>query len=779
MDSLLPPLDRTYPVLGWEGAELYPGVVVERLETDESNLRALTLGVEHCLVVSRSSEALGRTGTGTVAILAKIRSVASKAEGIKATLEGLARVRLERLAVERSVLFARARKTEDKPRRIEPAEVNELCDRLLALEFGSSRTKAKVANIVLEYRSEPERLIDKAAAVLGLRPGDNRALLREPNPRARLRRLTSLIEVRLVRQAVVASLDVKMATRERRRFLREKLAELRKELGEPEPHRRWLAGLEEVLHDLPLPEDVHEVVEHQLEHLDTVQPNSADAARVRNHLEWIASLPWAEPEIDASPERFERVMESLADSHVGLKEVKTRIAEFLAVRELGGGARGTVLLFNGPPGTGKSSLGESVAKALGRPFVTIPVGAVTSERELIGSSYRLGSGQPGAILAGLARTGAANPVILIDEIDKLSLGGEGDAAGALLSVLDPEKNASFLDHYLGATFDLSRCVFLATSNDLDELPEALLDRMEVIEFSSFTEAEKIRIARMHLIPRAIEQAGLTAADLKVSPAALREIIRSYTEEAGVRQLHRHLLKLARRAAIRILEQGRGLWVKKGDLSRHLGPKTFDEELRIDRSEVGVTNGLAWTSVGGSLLPIEMIAMPGSGRTILTGSVGEVLRESVQTAFSFVRSRLEEFELPTDAFEHLDMHVHFPSAATPKDGPSAGIAIASAVMSVLTDHPLHHDVALSGELSLRGNVLAVGGIREKCLAAARNGIREVILPARNAEEVARFESDLSDQLTIHLVDHVDEVFDLVLGAQAGPRRLPRRRRATGS
>ncbi|MEX1024285.1 MAG: S16 family serine protease [Planctomycetota bacterium] len=529
---------------------------------------------------------------------------------------------------------------------------------------------------------------------------------------------------------------------------------------------------------LPLTPAVREVVDHQLDLLLGLSSGSTEAARIRSHLEWITHLPWAEPAADRDPDRFERVMHSLAESHVGLDDVKKRIAEFLAVRELGGGSQGTVLLFHGPPGTGKSSLGRSVAEALGRPFLTIPVGAILRERELAGSPYRLSTGQPGAILQGLARGGAPNAVVLLDEIDKLSFGGEGDAAGALLQILDCDQNGEFFDHYLGAPFDLSRCVFLATANETEDLPEALLDRMETIEFSSFTEAEKVRIARKHLIPRAVEQAGLSDADLKVTPAALKEILRGYTEEAGVRQFHRLILKLARAAAVRVLEENRGLWVKKGDLSRLLGPKSAEEELRHDRPEIGVATGLAWTSAGGSLLPIEILAMPGSGRTILTGSVGEVLRESVQTAISFVRSRFDGLDLAPDALDHLDLHLHFPSASTPKDGPSAGIAITVAVLSVLTDQPLRHDVALSGELSLRGSVLPVGGVREKLLAAIRNGIREVVLPAGNAEEVLRLAPALRAQVSVHLVDHADELLPLVLAqpirTRRGPRRVGRRR-----
>jgi len=522
----------------------------------------------------------------------------------------------------------------------------------------------------------------------------------------------------------------------------------------------------------------------ELEHFRRASPDSPEFVRVRNWLEWTLELPWDGARAEGTKEApsLRRVTESLERSHVGLEEAKERIAEFLAVRHLGGGARGTVLCFLGPPGTGKSSMGRAMAAALQRPFLAIPMGATTQEREIVGTPHRLAGGMPGAILTGLHRCGAMNPVILLEEIDKISLGAEGTSSGALMQLLDPEQNADFLDNYLGLPFDLSRCLFLATANVAEEVPEALLDRMETIEFNGYSESEKLKIVRLHLLERARSQAGVDASQFRISPAALRTLIRSYTEEAGVRDLQRRLIALARKAAVQVLKDGPLLHVKKDDLVDLLGPRTVEEDLHRRRPSVGAATGLAWTSVGGALLPIESIAVPGSGRMILTGQLGEVLRESVQTAVSYVRARFGDLGLDAELLDSLDLHMHFPSAATPKDGPSAGIAIATALVSLLTKRPARHDVAMSGEMSLMGHVLPVGGIREKMLTAIRTGIPEVIVPMRNAEEIMRLSSDIRSQLTIHLIDNVIDAFGLALvrsrpaGGKARPSGSGRRRAA---
>jgi ATP-dependent Lon protease len=531
-----------------------------------------------------------------------------------------------------------------------------------------------------------------------------------------------------------------------------------------EARARVFAQIEERLRDARMTPAAEAHARRELDQLGEVAPGSPGAARIRAHLEWMLELPWSrrvEPPTVTPHERFAHVAQALDRGHVGLREVKERVAEYLAVRHLGGAARGTVLCFQGPPGTGKSTFGRAIARALGRPLVPIPVGGMTNEDELTGVSHRRDDGAPGAILAALHRARASNPVVLLEEIDKLHFGYEGNSAGALLHLLDREHQSEFVDQYLGVPFDLSDCLFIATVNDLSDCPESLQDRLEVVEFSGYTEVEKLTIARDHLLLRARRFAGITKSQLRLTPAALRLILTSYTEEAGVREMQRRLSALARKAAVKVVRSGSGLHVRKRDVAKLLGPPTVEEEIRQRRPAVGVTTGLAWTSAGGALLPIELLAMAGQGRMILTGQIGDVMRESVQTAISYVRTRFESLGLDGELLDSLDLHMHFPCAATPKDGPSAGIAIAAAITSCLTGLPARHDVAMTGELSLRGTVLPVGGIREKSLAAIRAGIGEIIVPEANAQEVLQLPTEIRSRLTFQLVSHAQEAVSLAL------------------
>ena len=685
--------------------------------------------------------------------------------GMRIVLQGIRRARVEDVEQHEGCLWAvpgRLEGTSLEPRRA-ARHLERLQLALKTLGEISPGFVGELSEMIPLYDGDAERISDLVASVLPLEYQEQARLVGEPDPLARLEMLERMLHERLLRARAEKSIDEKLAGKLRRDVLREKLEALRDELGEPGTHARELERLRETLAGLSLNPVARAAFEHELDLLRRSTPGAPSTARTQAHLEWALELPWRDPDsAQCSAGRpFERVAADLDRSHIGLEDVKRRISEILAIRRLGGGARGTVLCLIGPPGTGKSSMARAVATALDRRFLTIPVGAMTHEREFVGRSWLQEGATPGAILAGIHRTGVPDPVILLDEIDKLSLGGGGTAAGALLLLLDPDQNAEFFDHYLGAPFDLSRCLFLATANDVDEIPETLLDRMEILPFQGYTESEKYRIAREHLLPRARLHAGIEDGALSITPAALRAIIRAYTAEAGVRHLQRLLVALARKAAVDVVHGGRGLRVLKGDLLLLLGPRTVEEEVRQRRPVVGLATGLAWTSVGGTLLPIETLVMPGAGRTILTGQIGEVMRESVQTALSFVRTCLGSFGLKQDLFEEIDLHLHFPAAATPKDGPSAGIAIATAIVSLLSGRPVRHDVALTGELSLLGAVLPVGGLREKLLAAVRCGITDVVVPARNADDVLRLPEELRRAVTLHLVDDVEQALEIAL------------------
>ncbi|QDU66947.1 S16 family serine protease [Engelhardtia mirabilis] len=536
--------------------------------------------------------------------------------------------------------------------------------------------------------------------------------------------------------------------------------------------------LQERLASCNLPSGHRAALSRELAQLADLPPTSATAGRLIGWIDWVLSLPWPGGPGDGStgtPEGrdlpdLDRIAGHLAETHAGCDEVVQRVLESLAVAKLGGTGRGDALLFVGPPGTGKSSLARALARAMERPFVNLATGAMTDDYQLGGVSHRQEGAFPGAILEGLRRAGRADAVILLDELDKLQLGGGGDAGGPLLELLDSDLRSEFLDQYLGLPFDLSRCLLIATANDHEEMPEALIDRFDVIEFWGYTERAKVEIARRHLLPRARSRAGIDAPSLTPTPAAVRAIIREHTEEAGVRQLGRRLDTLARKAAAEVLRGGSGLRVRRSDVRTLLGPALVESEVRARRPRIGVALGLAYTSTGGALLPIEALAMPGSGRTILTGQVGEVMRESFQTALSWGRTRLGSLKLAANHLDELDLHLHFPASAIPKDGPSAGAAIVVALYSLLSRRAARHDLALTGEVSLHGAVLPVGGLREKLLAAARAGVREVVVPRRNAEELMRLPSEVREPLVIHLVSRIDEVLELAL--------LPRRGRGSG-
>ena len=771
---------RELPLLCPRGSLLFPGASVSLEFADPHNLWALGQAPGLLAVAALRERGAARTPenfAGIVTLAREEKRVLLPRGGLRVTLTGLERAVLE--GCERrgggwlaSVSELRAPEVDDatweEAREFVLRRVAELASRG-GLALPEEYDPEDLPHLLRLNGTTPEALVDFAATVLHFPYTDTVSLYARADPMERVRALNELLEAELVQAETVHSLDVKVRDRLRRNYLREQLEVLREELGEESPKRREAREFEERIAAARLPETAHTFVTRELELFRRASRGSVAAGAARNWLSWVLDLPWASHHARHAATDFEQVRKTLESSHIGLSEVKERVAEFLAVRQLRRSGRGTALCFLGPPGVGKSSMARTVAKALGREFVHISLGGITDESDLRGASFKQADARPGVILEGIHRAGTCNPVILLDEIDKLVRGGSGTASGALLEILDPDHNAEFIDDYVGVPFDLSRCIFLTTATDADELTETLYDRLEIVDFYGYAESEKVEIARKHLLPGAREKSGLEKRQLTVSPAALTAIVRNYTEESGVRHLRRVLESLARKAAVDVVSGGPGLSVRKGELLELLGPSIAEEHTRSRVPTVGVTAGLAWTSAGGTLLPIEALAMPGSGNTILTGQVGDVMRESVQTAISYVRTLFADLGIQQDALDNLDLHLHFPSGAVPKDGPSAGIAICIAVFSLLTGTPARHDIAMTGELSLLGNVLPVGGLRDKLLAAIRGGMTDVIVPFRNEEEVLRLPSEIRNKLTIHLIGHVQEAFGLTLSLDRRRRR----------
>ncbi len=680
---------------------------------------------------------------------------------VRVVLQGLRRVRLRDVALEAGRFTARS---EAPPtREYDQASLTRRVERALALAEELTRADARyspeLSRMLANEADAAGRLCDVAAARLHLSYPDRVRLLLEEDVAARLDVLCELVQREITRAELLAKVHHKLDERVRRGLLREQLSVIQSELGDDDPLARALAELRERVEATALSPAARRALVSELEHLERNRAGAGELARSRDWIEWTLELPWTQSarESDGASPDEERVATQLDLALTGLDEVKERVGEFLAVRRLSGATRGGVLCFVGPPGVGKTAMARAVAQALGRRLIHIHVGGAGEVEELEGRSRTQPDGAPGRVLAGLARAGVRNPVILLDEIDKAHWGGWNRLTRALMALVDPERTAEFVDAYLGVPFDLSECLFIVTANEIDALPLALVDRLELIHVGSYTESEKLAIAREHLIGHARESAGLQPHDFQLTRGALISILRDYAVEPGVRRLQRTLDALARKAAVSVLRERKPLRVDKAQLAGLLGPPLSDPFVHHAEPRVGVVLGLAWTNVGGALLPIETLVTPGAGRTTLTGSLGEVMRESVQTALSWVRMRLPAFAIAPNALEALDIHVHFPSAATPKDGPSAGVAIAVSLVSVITGVPVRHDVALTGEMSLHGVVLPVGGLREKLLAALRSGVRTVIVPARNSEEVLQLPREVRQRLEIRLVDDVAQVF----------------------
>jgi ATP-dependent Lon protease len=620
---------------------------------------------------------------------------------------------------------------------------------------------------------DPSALSYLVASTLRLKTDEKQQLLEQANVEVRLRELSRILnrelEVFELGTKIQSQVQSEMEKGQREFFLRQQLKAIQEELGEGDPEQAELRELRERVESADLPDEIRKAVERELGRLERLPPAAAEYGVIRTYVDWILSLPWAQTTEDNLD--LENARTVLDEDHYDLEKVKDRIIEYLAVAKLRGDVSGSILCFVGPPGVGKTSLGQSIARALGRKFTRISVGGVRDESEIRGHRRTYIGAMPGTIIRALRDAESRNPVFLIDEIDKMGADFRGDPASAMLEVLDPEQHHSFRDHYLDLPFDLSKVLFICTANQVETIPPPLLDRMDVIHLSGYTEDEKLGIAKRYLVPKQLEAHGLTPEQVRLSDGALRTVIREYTREAGVRNLERQIAALCRKAARRVAE-GKAKGTTRIDERRvrtWLGPRRFAGEIRKRTEDPGVATGLAVTATGGDVLFIEATAYPGRGRLKITGQLGEVMQESAEAALSWVRSHADQLGLEPEWFGDHDIHVHVPAGAVPKDGPSAGITMVTAIVSLVSGRPVSEEVAMTGEVTLTGQVLPIGGVREKVLAAQRAGVGTVILPKENEPDLEDLPAETRKGLEFVLAEHVDEVLGVALDGAVPSRR----------
>ena len=617
--------------------------------------------------------------------------------------------------------------------------------------------------VVIEGLEEPGRLADLIASNLGLKTESAQEVLEITEPLSRLRKISEIlareIELLTVQQKIQTEARGEIDKTQREYFLREQLKAIQKELGEIDERAEEIREFQAKIGKARMPEKVAREAEKQLRRLQKMHPDSAESATIRTYLEWLVELPWSKSTKDKLDIKLAQKV--LDEDHYDLEKIKERILEYLSVRKLKARMKGPILCFIGPPGVGKTSLGKSIARALGREFVRISLGGVRDEAEIRGHRRTYVGALPGRIIQGLKQAGTNNPVFMLDEIDKIGMDFRGDPSSALLEVLDPEQNNTFSDHYFGVPFDLSNIIFITTGNLGDTIPGPLRDRMEIIYLSGYTEEEKLGIARNYLIPKQLDAHGITGKTLKLSDDAVRQMIMQHTREAGVRNLEREIARLCRKIARELAEGGNGsrkksFQITPGNLDKYLGVPKYLPEEEMEKDYVGVATGLAWTEAGGDIIYIEATTMKGRGNLTLTGQLGEVMKESAQAAVSYVRSRAESLGIREDIFGKTDIHIHVPAGAIPKDGPSAGITMATAIASALTGKPVRKDVALTGEVTLRGRVLPIGGLKEKAIAAKRMGIKTILIPKRNTRDLEDLPKYITRDLAFIPVETMDEV-----------------------
>lgn len=762
-------MDKVIPVIPIRDGIIFPNTDAVLTFGRQKSLAALEASFQGervvCFVLQKNAklndpavEDLYEVGT-----ISRIERMIRTNDEINAQVRGLSRVKILSYEDHESFLLA---KVVEIPEVIEDTpEIKALCNHLTnefrrAMNMGKSADFLVFMNIMSD--NSPAQLSDLIASVLELKPQERQQLLEMTQVKERLDKIAEY----LAREIKVLELERKIASKTQERFektardamLRERLKTIEKELGENGDEVGETKELLDKAKKAGMPEDVFEKAKKEIKKLSQMNQFNPESGYIRNYVEWLVSIPWgtqSEDTVDISA--AEKILD---EDHFGLKKAKERIIEYLAVRKLSGKMKGPILCFAGPPGVGKTSIGKSIARALGRKFVRVSLGGIKDEAEIRGHRRTYVGALPGRIIQGIKDAGTKNPVFMLDEIDKVGADYRGDPSSALLEALDPEQNNSFSDHYLEVPFDLSNVLFIATANVLDTIPPALRDRLEVIQFAGYTQEEKFNIAKKFLFKKLLESNGLTEEQIEMSDEAVRFVITHYTREAGVRNLERKLASIYRKIA-KIIAEGKKkhIVVTAKTVPTYLGPISFSDTLIEKKDEIGMSTGLAWTEAGGDILFIEVALMPGKGQLILTGQLGDVMKESAQAALSYIRSRAATFGISDKLFQKTDIHVHVPEGAVPKDGPSAGLAITTAMLSALTGIPVKRTLAMTGEVTLRGRALEIGGVKEKVIAAHRSGIKTVILPKDNKKDLEDIPKEVQKDLEFFFVSHMDEVLPI--------------------
>lgn len=756
------------PLLALRELVVFPQQVVPLFVGREKSVRAIEESQKENKLIMLAAQKDARTSNPgeddiyEVGTLGEVVQLIRLADGpIKVLVEGKQRAKIKRHLDEEDYMLVEVE---------ELAPSTELSTELRALMRSVNSTfenyvklgKKVNPEMIMQVNAieDPSRLADAIVVQLNIKLEDKQDILETVDPKERLEKILghmkSEIEILQVEKRIRSRVKKQMEKTQKEYYLNEQMRAIQKELGEKDDMRNEISDLEEQLKSKDMPEDAREKTDKELRKLKMMSPMSAEATVVRNYIDWMLALPWnevSEGEID-----IEKAKDVLEADHYGLEKVKERILEYLAVQQLVGKIKGPILCLVGPPGVGKTSLGRSVARATGREFVRVALGGVRDEAEIRGHRRTYIGALPGKVVQSLKKAGKSNPVFLLDEIDKMSTDFRGDPSSALLEVLDPEQNDTFNDHYLDCDYDLSKVMFICTANTLHSIPEPLLDRMEVIRLSGYTEIEKKAISERYLIKKQMEENGITELNLDLQDSAVTQVIRRYTRESGVRNLERAIATLCRKAAVQVVEHGKEHLTSIGEdnVAKFLGQPKYRFGKSEEEHQLGTTTGLAWTEKGGELLVIETSILPGRGRLQITGKLGDVMQESARAALSYVRSRSEMLGLPRYFFDKVDIHVHVPEGAIPKDGPSAGITMATSIVSALTGIPVDKNIAMTGEITLRGNVLPIGGLKEKCLAAHRGGITRILFPKENENDIEEIPATVRANLELAPVAHVDQV-----------------------